>query len=79
MRGGLDPLTQKYFLFSAYQYVQDIQTKLPTMSEDLQDKIDDRSQEIKDRKLAEKVSQAESHAAQLNDSSAVLDGYVVCC
>ena len=41
MRGGLDPLTQKYFLFSAYQYVQDIQTKLPTMSEDLQDKIDD--------------------------------------
>jgi laminin alpha 1/2 len=49
------------------------------MSEELKDKIDDLSQEIKDRKLAEKVSQAESHAAQLNDSSAVLDGYVICC
>lgn len=47
------------------------------MSKDLKDKIDDLSQEIKDRKLAEKVSQAESHAAQLNDSSAVLDGYVI--
>lgn len=48
------------------------------MSKDLKDKIDDLSQEIKDRKLAEKVSQAESHAAQLNDSSAVLDRYVIC-
>lgn len=48
------------------------------MSKDLKDKIDDLSQKIKDRKLAEKVSQAESHAAQLNDSSAVLDGYVIC-
>uniref|UniRef100_A0A8C4LN61 Laminin subunit alpha-2 n=1 Tax=Equus asinus asinus TaxID=83772 RepID=A0A8C4LN61_EQUAS len=56
-----------------------IQTKLPPMSEELKDKIDDLSQEMKDRKLAEKVSQAESHAAQLNDSSAVLDGYVICC
>ena len=27
----------------------------------------------------EKVFQAESHAAQLNDSSAVLDGYGICC
>lgn len=62
-----------------YQYVEDIQTKLPPMSEELKDKIDDLAQEIKDRKLAEKVSQAESHAAQLNDSSAVLDGYVICC
>lgn len=48
------------------------------MSKDLKDKIDDLSQEIKDRKLAETVSQAESHAAQLNDSSAVLDRYVIC-
>ncbi|KAB0360576.1 hypothetical protein FD754_004732 [Muntiacus muntjak] len=60
---------------SVIVYVEDIQTKLPPMSKDLKDKIDDLSQEIKDRKLAEKVSQAESHAAQLNDSSAVLDGY----
>ncbi|XP_043313066.1 laminin subunit alpha-2 isoform X1 [Cervus canadensis] len=59
---------------SVIVYVEDIQTKLPPMSKDLKDKIDDLSQEIKDRKLAEKVSQAESHAAQLNDSSAVLDG-----
>lgn len=49
------------------------------MSEELSDKIDDLAQEIKDRRLAEKVSQAESHAAQLNDSSAVLDGYDTCC
>uniref|UniRef100_A0A2K5P4H9 Laminin subunit alpha-2 n=1 Tax=Cercocebus atys TaxID=9531 RepID=A0A2K5P4H9_CERAT len=59
---------------SIIDYVEDIQTKLPPMSEELNYKIDDLSQEIKDRKLAEKVSQAESHAAQLNDSSAVLDG-----
>uniref|UniRef100_A0A2K6U8T7 Laminin subunit alpha-2 n=1 Tax=Saimiri boliviensis boliviensis TaxID=39432 RepID=A0A2K6U8T7_SAIBB len=59
---------------SIIDYVEDIQTKLPPMSEELKDKMDDLSQEIKDRKLAEKVSQAESHAAQLNDSSAVLDG-----
>ncbi|ELK00722.1 Laminin subunit alpha-2 [Pteropus alecto] len=59
---------------SVIDYVEDIQTKLPPMSEELKDKIDDLSQEIKDRKLAERVSQAESHAAQLNDSSAVLDG-----
>ncbi|XP_036901675.1 laminin subunit alpha-2 isoform X3 [Sturnira hondurensis] len=59
---------------SGIDYVKDIQTKLPPMSEELKDKIEDLSQEIKDRKLAEKVSQAESHAAQLNDSSAVLDG-----
>lgn len=59
---------------SVIDYVEDIQTKLPPMSEELSDKIDDLSQEIKDRKLAEKVFQAESHAAQLNESSAVLDG-----
>nr|XP_006986773.2 laminin subunit alpha-2 isoform X7 [Peromyscus maniculatus bairdii] len=59
---------------SVIDYVEDIKTKLPPMSEELSDKIDDLSQEIKDRKLAEKVFQAESHAAQLNDSSAVLDG-----
>lgn len=65
-------------LLSPDQYVEDIRTKLPPMSEELSDKIDDLSQEIKDRKLAEKVVQAESHAAQLNESSAVLDGYAMC-
>lgn len=49
------------------------------MSEELKDKIDDLSREMKDRKLAEKVYQAENHAAQLNASAAVLDGYVICC
>ncbi|XP_012788306.2 laminin subunit alpha-2 [Sorex araneus] len=58
---------------SVIDYVEDIQTKLPSMSDELKDKIDDLSQKIKDQKLAEKVSQAESHAAQLNDSSAILD------
>ncbi|XP_071074759.1 laminin subunit alpha-2 [Dasypus novemcinctus] len=59
---------------SVIDYVEDIQTKLPPMSEELQNKIDDLSQEMKDRKLAEKVSQAERHAARLSESSAVLDG-----
>ncbi|XP_023570030.1 laminin subunit alpha-2 [Octodon degus] len=59
---------------SIKEYVEDIQTKLPPMSEELTEKINELSQAIKDRKLAEKVSQAETHAAQLNDSSAVLDG-----
>lgn len=64
---------------SPYQYVEDIKTKLPPLAEELSDKIDDLSQELKDRKLAEKVFQAESHAAQLNGSAAVLDGYAMCC
>ncbi|XP_036172309.1 laminin subunit alpha-2 isoform X3 [Myotis myotis] len=59
---------------SVIDYVTDIQTKLPPMSEELKDKIDDLSREMKDRKLAERVYQAENHAAQLNASSAVLDG-----
>lgn len=44
------------------------------MSDQLKDKIDDLSQEMRDRMLPEKVLQAESHAAELNGSSAVLDG-----
>ncbi|XP_004673900.1 PREDICTED: laminin subunit alpha-2 isoform X2 [Condylura cristata] len=59
---------------SVIDYVEDIQKKMPPMSEELKDKIDDLYQKIKDKNLAEKVSQAERHAAQLNDSSAVLDG-----
>ncbi|XP_040821585.1 laminin subunit alpha-2 [Ochotona curzoniae] len=59
---------------SVIEYVEDIQTKLPPMSEELTNKVDELSQEIKDKNLADKVSQAESHAAQLNDSSAILDG-----
>ncbi|XP_037698911.1 laminin subunit alpha-2 isoform X2 [Choloepus didactylus] len=59
---------------SGIDYVEDIRTKLPPMSKELKNKIDDLSGEIKDRKLVEKVFRAESHAAQLNDSSAVLDG-----
>lgn len=44
------------------------------MSDQLKDKIDDLSQEIRDRMLPEKVLQAENHAGQLNESSTVLDG-----
>ncbi|XP_077018985.1 laminin subunit alpha-2 isoform X2 [Tamandua tetradactyla] len=59
---------------SGLDYVEDIETKLPPMSKELKNEIDDLSQAVKDRKVAEKVSQAERHAAQLSDSSAVLDG-----
>lgn len=59
---------------SVIEYVEDIQTKLPDMSDELKNKTDDLSQELKDRNLAQKVFQAENHAAQLNESSAVLDG-----
>nr|XP_013006500.1 laminin subunit alpha-2 isoform X4 [Cavia porcellus] len=63
-----------YEISSIIEYVEDLRSKLPPMSKELTDKIAELSQEIKDRKLAENVSQAESHAAQLNESSAVLDG-----
>lgn len=68
----------KLLLIFLYQYVEDIQTKLPPISKEIKDKTDDLSKNIKDRKLVEKVSQAETHAAQLNDSSAILDRYVFC-
>uniref|UniRef100_A0A803TQL9 Laminin subunit alpha 2 n=1 Tax=Anolis carolinensis TaxID=28377 RepID=A0A803TQL9_ANOCA len=56
-------------------YVDDVRNKISPLSDQLKDKIDDLSQDIKDRKLPEQVLQAESHAAQLNDSSNILDGY----
>uniref|UniRef100_A0A8C3JMR6 Laminin subunit alpha-2 n=1 Tax=Calidris pygmaea TaxID=425635 RepID=A0A8C3JMR6_9CHAR len=55
-------------------YVEDVADKIQPMSDQLKDKIDDLTQEIRDRMLAEKVLQAEDHAAQLNESSAILDG-----
>ncbi|OXB69657.1 UNVERIFIED_CONTAM: hypothetical protein H355_013027, partial [Colinus virginianus] len=55
------------------QYVEDIADKIQSMSDQLKDKIDDLSQEIQDKMLQEKVLQAENRAAQLNESSAVLD------
>ncbi|KAM6279709.1 laminin subunit alpha-2 [Porphyrio hochstetteri] len=58
----------------AVEYVEGIADKIQPMSDQLKDKIDDLSQEIHDRMLPEKVLQAENHAAQLNESSAVLDG-----
>ncbi|GAB0186673.1 laminin subunit alpha-2 [Grus japonensis] len=58
----------------AVEYVEGIADKIQPMSDQLKDKIDDLSQEIRDRMLPEKVLQAENHAAQLNESSAVLDG-----
>lgn len=44
------------------------------LSVELKGKIDNLSGDIKNKKLPEKVLQAETHAAQLNDSSAILDG-----
>ncbi|XP_060095142.1 laminin subunit alpha-2 isoform X2 [Heteronotia binoei] len=58
----------------AVEYVDDVRDKIGPLSDELKDKIDDLSQDVKDRRLPEKVLEAESHAAQLNDSSAVLDG-----
>ncbi|XP_062428551.1 laminin subunit alpha-2 isoform X5 [Rhea pennata] len=59
---------------SAVEYVEGIADKIQSMSDQLKDKVDDLSQEIQERMLPEKVLQAESHAAQLNESSAILDG-----
>uniref|UniRef100_A0A8B9QCV0 Laminin subunit alpha 2 n=1 Tax=Apteryx owenii TaxID=8824 RepID=A0A8B9QCV0_APTOW len=59
---------------SAVEYVEGVADKIQSMSDQLKDKIDDLSQEIQERMLPEKVLQAESHAAQLNESSAILDG-----
>ncbi|EOB08656.1 Laminin subunit alpha-2, partial [Anas platyrhynchos] len=58
----------------AVKYVEGVADKIQSMSDQLKDKIDDLSQEIHDKMLPEKVLQAENHAAQLNESSAVLDG-----
>ncbi|XP_074943697.1 laminin subunit alpha-2 isoform X1 [Phalacrocorax aristotelis] len=58
----------------AAEYVEGIADKLQPMSDQLKDKTDDLSQEIHVRMLPEKVLQAENHAAQLNESSAILDG-----
>uniref|UniRef100_A0A8C0EGH7 Basement membrane-specific heparan sulfate proteoglycan core protein n=1 Tax=Bubo bubo TaxID=30461 RepID=A0A8C0EGH7_BUBBB len=55
-------------------YVEGVADKIQPMSDQLKDKIDDLSQEIHDRMLPEKVLQTENHAAQLNESSAILDG-----
>ncbi|NXA35500.1 LAMA2 protein, partial [Eudromia elegans] len=59
---------------SAVEYVEDIANKIQPISDQLKDKIDDLSQEMQERMLPEMVLQAESHAAQLNESSAILDG-----
>uniref|UniRef100_A0A672UXB2 Laminin subunit alpha-2 n=1 Tax=Strigops habroptila TaxID=2489341 RepID=A0A672UXB2_STRHB len=58
----------------AIEYVEGVADKIQSMSDQLNDKINDLSQEIQDRMLPEKVLQAENHAAQLNESSAILDG-----
>ncbi|KAM9241384.1 laminin subunit alpha-2 [Leptosomus discolor] len=58
----------------AVEYVEGVADKIQPMSDQLKDKIDDLSQEVHDRMLPEKVLQAENHAAQLNESSAILDG-----
>ncbi|KAL7987770.1 hypothetical protein Chor_006689 [Crotalus horridus] len=58
----------------AVENIDDIKNKIDSLSEELRNKIDNLSKDIIRKKLPEKVLQAEAHAAQLNDSSAVLDG-----
>ncbi|KAJ7341923.1 hypothetical protein JRQ81_007908, partial [Phrynocephalus forsythii] len=58
----------------AVEYIDDVRDKISPLSDELKDKIDDLSQDLKDRKLPEQVLEAESRAAQLNDSSNILDG-----
>ncbi|XP_062488320.1 laminin subunit alpha-2 isoform X4 [Pezoporus occidentalis] len=58
----------------AIEYVEGVADNIQSMSDQLNDKINDLSQEIQDKMLPEKVLQAENHAAQLNESSAILDG-----
>ncbi|XP_053142140.1 laminin subunit alpha-2 isoform X3 [Hemicordylus capensis] len=58
----------------AVEYVDGVRDNIGRLFDELKDKIDDLSQDLKDRRLPEKVLQAEAHATQLNDSSAKLDG-----
>ncbi|XP_042651874.1 laminin subunit alpha-2 isoform X2 [Tyto alba] len=78
LQEGNDVLTEANKLANeislAVEYVEGVADKIQPMSDQLKDKIDDLSQEIHDRMLPEKVLQAENHAAQLNESSAILDG-----
>ncbi|XP_072852967.2 laminin subunit alpha-2 [Pogona vitticeps] len=58
----------------AVEYIDNIRDRISPLSDELKDKIDDLSQDLKERKLPEQVLEAESRAAQLNDSSKILDG-----
>ncbi|XP_075780255.1 laminin subunit alpha-2 isoform X2 [Pelodiscus sinensis] len=58
----------------AVEYIEDTGDRIQPIADQLKDKIDDLSQDIQDRMLPEKVLQAENHASQLNESSAILDG-----
>nr|XP_033792815.1 laminin subunit alpha-2 isoform X4 [Geotrypetes seraphini] len=53
--------------------LKDINDSLEPLSKQIKTKIDDLSKELEERQLPEKVLQAENHAAQLNESSAILD------
>nr|XP_014348008.1 PREDICTED: laminin subunit alpha-2 isoform X3 [Latimeria chalumnae] len=53
--------------------LEDIGNTLEPLSAQLKDKVDELSQEIQERNLPELVLQAENHAAQLNESSGILD------
>ncbi|KAM4040964.1 laminin subunit alpha-2 isoform 3-T3 [Anomaloglossus baeobatrachus] len=54
--------------------LMDMNKELPQLGERLRAKISNLSDEIQTRNLPEQILQAELHAAQLNDSSAKLDG-----
>eukprot|EP00079_Xenopus_tropicalis_P035929 XP_017949700.1 PREDICTED: laminin subunit alpha-2 isoform X3 [Xenopus tropicalis] len=54
--------------------LSDMNKELPPLTEQLNEKINNLTQEIARRDLPEQILQAENQAAQLIDSSAVLDG-----
>ncbi|XP_073483348.1 laminin subunit alpha-2 isoform X3 [Aquarana catesbeiana] len=54
--------------------LNDVNNELPLLSEKLDEKIYNLTEEIQRRDLPELVYQAEVHASQLNDSSSKLDG-----
>ncbi|XP_074846691.1 laminin subunit alpha-2 isoform X2 [Carettochelys insculpta] len=78
LKEGNDILDEASHLASeiniAVEYVEDMGDKIQLITDQLKDKIDDLSEDIRNRMLPEKVLQAENHASQLNESSAMLDG-----
>lgn len=60
--------------FSFWQELKK-QEHLEPLTTELKDKLDELAAGIHDEKLPELVLQAEYHAAELNDSSGILDGW----
>ncbi|XP_075453399.1 laminin subunit alpha-2 isoform X2 [Ascaphus truei] len=61
-------------IMGARDDLTDVDQILTPLAEKLNEKINNLREEIENRELPEQVLQAENHAAQLNESSAILDG-----